>query len=85
MDADAPGARVNRLCSMAPALTRGTRLPNAQTRARAAPLCAQGGFTEASFMIVTLSSDHRVVDGAVGAQWLAAFKKYIENPALMLI
>lgn len=36
-------------------------------------------------MIVTLSSDHRVVDGAVGAQWLAAFKKYIENPALMLI
>jgi len=45
----------------------------------------KGGFKEASVMTVTLSSDHRVLDGAVAAQWLNAFKKYIEKPALMLI
>lgn len=34
---------------------------------------------------VTLSCDHRVVDGAVGAQWLAAFKKYLEKPTTMML
>lgn len=38
----------------------------------------------ATIMNVTLSSDHRVVDGAVGAEFLAAFKRYIEEPVLML-
>ena len=36
-------------------------------------------------MSVTLSCDHRVVDGAVGAQWLAAFKTYLEKPMTMLL
>ncbi|MBN2068615.1 MAG: pyruvate dehydrogenase complex dihydrolipoamide acetyltransferase [Opitutales bacterium] len=36
-------------------------------------------------MKVGLSCDHRVVDGAVGAQFLAAFKQLIETPSLMLI
>lgn len=85
MDAGAPGARVNTVSAAKPRHSPAERdSPSPKHHARAA-LCAQGGFTEASFMIVTLSSDHRVVDGAVGAQWLAAFKKYIENPALMLI
>lgn len=35
-------------------------------------------------MSVSLSCDHRVIDGAVGAEYLAALKKFIENPALML-
>jgi pyruvate dehydrogenase E2 component (dihydrolipoamide acetyltransferase) len=35
-------------------------------------------------MTVSLSGDHRVVDGAVGAEYLAALRKLIENPALML-
>ena len=34
---------------------------------------------------VTLSCDHRVVDGAVGAAWMAAFKSYLENPVNMLL
>lgn len=34
---------------------------------------------------VTLSCDHRVVDGAVGAQWLAAFRGYLESPSTMLL
>lgn len=39
----------------------------------------------APLMVATLSCDHRVVDGAVGAQWLAAFKTLIENPTTMLL
>ncbi|WP_419234684.1 pyruvate dehydrogenase complex dihydrolipoamide acetyltransferase [Rickettsia endosymbiont of Nabis limbatus] len=39
----------------------------------------------ATIMDVTLSADHRVVDGAVGAEFLAAFKRFIESPALMLL
>ena len=38
----------------------------------------------ATVMTVTLSVDHRSVDGAVGAEFLAAFKKYIEAPAKIL-
>ncbi|CAH1407531.1 unnamed protein product [Nezara viridula] len=37
------------------------------------------------FMTVTLSCDHRVVDGAVGAQWLTAFKEMLETPHKMLL
>jgi pyruvate dehydrogenase E2 component (dihydrolipoamide acetyltransferase) len=33
----------------------------------------------------TLSGDHRVVEGAVGAQFLAAFKKLVEDPLTMLL
>ncbi len=38
-----------------------------------------------SMMRVSMSCDHRVVDGAVGAQWLAHFKKFMENPQAMLL
>uniref|UniRef100_A0A6Q2Z266 Acetyltransferase component of pyruvate dehydrogenase complex n=1 Tax=Esox lucius TaxID=8010 RepID=A0A6Q2Z266_ESOLU len=43
------------------------------------------GFDVASMMSVTLSCDHRVVDGAVGAQWLAEFRKFLEKPVTMLL
>jgi len=46
---------------------------------------AEQGYSSANVMTVTLSCDHRVVDGAVGAQWLAAFKKYMEKPTTMLL
>ena len=39
----------------------------------------------ADMMNITLSCDHRVVDGAVGAKWIKAFKQYLENPVLLLI
>jgi pyruvate dehydrogenase E2 component (dihydrolipoamide acetyltransferase) len=42
-------------------------------------------YTVASMMNVTLSSDHRVVDGAVAAQWGIEFKKLVENPEMMLL
>ena len=44
-----------------------------------------GDFKEAKLMSVTLSCDHRVVDGAVGSKWLQHFKELVENPLQMLI
>ena len=39
----------------------------------------------ATMMSVTLSVDHRVIDGALGAELLAAFKAYLEDPVTMLV
>jgi pyruvate dehydrogenase E2 component (dihydrolipoamide acetyltransferase) len=44
-----------------------------------------GGVAFASVLSVTLSCDHRVVDGAVGAELLAAFKRFVEQPVTMLV
>jgi pyruvate dehydrogenase E2 component (dihydrolipoyllysine-residue acetyltransferase) len=44
-----------------------------------------GGVAFASMMTVTLSCDHRVVDGALGAELLAAFKSLVETPVTMLV
>jgi pyruvate dehydrogenase E2 component (dihydrolipoamide acetyltransferase) len=43
------------------------------------------GFGVVNIMKVTLSCDHRSVDGAVGAAFLQTFKKYMENPVTMLV
>lgn len=42
-------------------------------------------YKESVMMTATLSCDHRVVDGAVGAQWLSAFKNHVENPVTLLL
>ncbi len=46
---------------------------------------AGGGVAFASMLSVTLSCDHRVVDGALGAKLLAAFKAFVETPVSMLV
>jgi pyruvate dehydrogenase E2 component (dihydrolipoamide acetyltransferase) len=46
---------------------------------------ADGGVGFVSMMSVTLSCDHRVVDGAVGAELLAAFRRIVEQPVAMLV
>lgn len=51
----------------------------------AAPKDSANPYKVAHIMNVTLSSDHRVVDGAVAAQWGQEFKKFIENPEYMLL
>ncbi|KIY72847.1 dihydrolipoamide acetyltransferase [Cylindrobasidium torrendii FP15055 ss-10] len=43
------------------------------------------GFKTVQVMKVTLSSDHRTVDGAVAARWLSAFKGYLENPLTFML
>lgn len=49
------------------------------------PIVKDGALAIATQMTCTLSCDHRVVDGALGAEFLAAFKGYIENPVTMLL
>lgn len=44
-----------------------------------------GGLAVGTVMTVTLSADHRVLDGAIAAQWLAAFQRRIESPLSILI
>ncbi|XP_076802678.1 dihydrolipoyllysine-residue acetyltransferase component of pyruvate dehydrogenase complex, mitochondrial-like [Clavelina lepadiformis] len=63
-------------CILAVGAARRELLPDAN---------AENGLRPATLMSVTLSCDHRVVDGAVGAQWLQHFKKYLENPTKMLL
>ena len=49
------------------------------------PVVKDDTLTIATVMTVTLSTDHRAVDGALGAELLAAFRGYIENPMSMLV
>ncbi len=49
------------------------------------PVVRDGALAVATVMSCTLSCDHRAVDGAVGAQFLAAFKKLVEDPLTMLL
>lgn len=54
--------------------------------ARAVPVIdSDGALSTGKVMTVTLSADHRVLDGAVAALWLAAFQRRIENPLTILI
>ncbi|MFL6689425.1 MAG: pyruvate dehydrogenase complex dihydrolipoamide acetyltransferase [Alphaproteobacteria bacterium] len=49
------------------------------------PIVRNGKIESATLMTVTMSCDHRVVDGATGARFLQAFKGFIEEPASMLL
>ncbi len=49
------------------------------------PVVVNGEVEIRTMMNCTLSTDHRTVDGAVGAEWLQIFKRYIENPVSMLV
>jgi pyruvate dehydrogenase E2 component (dihydrolipoamide acetyltransferase) len=44
-----------------------------------------GALAIATVMSVTLTCDHRVVDGAIGSAWLAAFKSLIEEPIGLML
>lgn len=49
------------------------------------PVVRDGALAVATLMTCTLSADHRVVDGAMGAEFLAEFRKLIENPLTILV
>ncbi|MDF2444337.1 MAG: hypothetical protein JWR01_2540 [Subtercola sp.] len=53
--------------------------------ARQQPVVVDGELAIGTVMTVTLSADHRVIDGALAGQWLGAFVKRIENPLTILI
>ncbi len=48
-------------------------------------IVADGRIEAATMMTVTMSCDHRVIDGATGARFLQAFKTFVEEPASMLL
>lgn len=49
------------------------------------PVVKDREVTVATVMTVTLTCDHRVVDGAMGAKWLQHFKRYVEQPITMML
>jgi pyruvate dehydrogenase E2 component (dihydrolipoamide acetyltransferase) len=49
------------------------------------PVVRDGALAIATVMTCTLSVDHRVVDGALGAEWLAAFKAIVEDPLSLML
>ncbi len=49
------------------------------------PVVKDGALASATVMTVTLSIDHRALDGALGAEFLQAFKAYVEDPLAMLL
>ena len=49
------------------------------------PVVRDGEITVRSIMNVTMSCDHRVIDGATGAKFLQTFKQMLETPAMMLL
>ena len=51
----------------------------------AVPVVRDGQIVVRNIMNVTMSCDHRVIDGATGAKFLQTFKQMLENPALMLL
>lgn len=53
--------------------------------ARKKPIVVDDELAVGTVMTVTLSADHRVLDGALAAQWLAAFVALIENPVSILV
>jgi len=53
--------------------------------AREKAIVFNGELEIAQVMTVTLSADHRAVDGALAAEWMVAFKKGIENPVSLLV
>jgi pyruvate dehydrogenase E2 component (dihydrolipoamide acetyltransferase) len=49
------------------------------------PVAVDGSVVIAMMMTCTLSADHRVLDGASGARFLAAFKGFVEQPLTMIL
>lgn len=76
----APIVLTPQACALALGTITDTVIPN--------PRAAEEGqekWAIAPVMVTTLSCDHRVVDGAVGAEWLQAFKEYAQNPITLLL
>jgi pyruvate dehydrogenase E2 component (dihydrolipoamide acetyltransferase) len=49
------------------------------------PVVADGALAVATVMTCTLSVDHRIVDGALAAEWIASFKGFVEDPLSLLL
>ena len=61
------------------------RLSSSASAGERRPVETEDGIRFVSRMTVTLSCDHRVVDGALGAELIAAFRHFIEHPVGLMI
>jgi pyruvate dehydrogenase E2 component (dihydrolipoamide acetyltransferase) len=52
---------------------------------RDTPVVKNGAVVPGKLMTVSLSCDHRVVDGSIGAAFLQTLKTYLENPVMLLV
>ena len=68
-----------------PSSTRRSRPSSRSAPARSGRWCANGKIEAAHIMSVTLSCDHRAIDGALGAELIGAFRRLIENPVMMMV
>lgn len=73
------------LPSQAGALALGAIIDTVVPRTKPSGAENEADWEVAPIMVATLSVDHRVVDGAVAAQWLSAFKQLAENPLNLLL
>jgi pyruvate dehydrogenase E2 component (dihydrolipoamide acetyltransferase) len=55
------------------------------TRAKIIPTQSGQDVKTVQMMKATLSSDHRIVDGAMAAKWMASLKGYLENPLTLML
>jgi len=74
----APIIREPQACALALGVIENRIVPNDDAK-------SEEIYKESVMMTATLSCDHRVVDGAVGAGWLSAFKNHVENPVTLLL
>jgi pyruvate dehydrogenase E2 component (dihydrolipoamide acetyltransferase) len=74
----APIIREPQACALALGVIENRIVPNDDPK-------SEEIYKESVMMTATLSCDHRVVDGAVGAGWMSAFKNHVENPVTLLL
>ena len=79
MKSVAPIVMAPQACALGLGAVRSTVVPHTDA------VEGQPSWRVAPVVIATLSCDHRVVDGAVGASWLAAFKGLLEEPETLLL
>ena len=85
MSANISSARANSVLSSPTGVFSASRTILSVGAGDARPLVRDGKIEAAQVMTVGLSTDHRAVDGALGAELLGAFRQFIENPVMMLV
>jgi pyruvate/2-oxoglutarate dehydrogenase complex dihydrolipoamide acyltransferase (E2) component len=81
----APIVLTPQACALAIGAIVDTVIPSTTTASSTAETTSTPKWEVAPMLTATITSDHRVVDGALAAQWLSAFKAYLEKPETLLL
>ena len=82
---DLQHGHVRRVAISPPSSTRRRPASSPSPPGSSAPVVKDGALAIATVMTCTLSVDHRVVDGALGAEWLAEFRRIVEDPLSLML